>query len=62
MLPHVPAQCTHNSHLFYIRILNEGRFERLLALSKEQRIGVHFHALCPFKHLFRWYALRANLG
>lgn len=43
MLPHIPAQCTHNSHLFYIRITEKRYFDRLASLSKTRKVGIFTH-------------------
>jgi dTDP-4-amino-4,6-dideoxygalactose transaminase len=43
VLPHVPSGCTHNSHIFYIRVPREDDFKRLAVLSKERKIGIFTH-------------------
>ena len=43
LLPHVPPECKHNSHIFYIRVLNRDCFELLGRLSKEKGIGLFTH-------------------
>ena len=43
LLPTIPANCTHNSHIYYIRVLDNEHFMRLAALSKERKIGIFTH-------------------
>ena len=42
-LPCIPPECTHNSHIFYIRIPSAKHFEKLAALSKAKKVGVFTH-------------------
>lgn len=44
-LPRVPPECTHNSHIFYIRIPSAKHFEKLAALAKAKKVGVFTHYL-----------------
>ena len=43
LLPYIPPQCTHNSHIFYVRVLDEEAFKRLAALSEARKVGIFTH-------------------
>lgn len=43
-LPHIPSNCTHNAHIFYVRIADKDKREKLLQLAKERGpIGIYSH-------------------
>lgn len=42
-LPHIPKECNHNSHIFYIILNNHEDRNKLLASLKENGIGAVFH-------------------
>ena len=45
--PIVPAECTYNGHIYYIRIKSKEHFDKLAVLSKHRKIGIftHYEAL-----------------
>lgn len=42
-LPHIPDECTHNAHMFYIKTKDIQERTRLLAFLKERGVGAVFH-------------------
>ena len=42
-LPSVPEECTHNAHMFYIKLKNLEERTRFIAYMKEHDIGCVFH-------------------
>lgn len=42
-LPAVPIDCSHNAHIFYVKLRDEAMRERLLRFLKERGIGATFH-------------------
>ena len=42
-LPYIPAHCTHNAHMFYIKAKDLEERTRLIAYLKEHGIGAVFH-------------------
>ncbi|MDD5450323.1 MAG: dTDP-4-amino-4,6-dideoxygalactose transaminase [Desulfovibrionales bacterium] len=42
-LPVVPVDCSHNAHIFYVKVADEAMRERLLRFLKEHGIGATFH-------------------
>ncbi|KPV59756.1 TDP-4-oxo-6-deoxy-D-glucose aminotransferase [Paenibacillus sp. A3] len=43
VLPHVPAHCTHNAHIFYIKARNLEERSDLIHFLKEREVGAVFH-------------------
>lgn len=43
VLPHVPAHCTHNAHIFYIKTRNLEERSDLINFLKEREVGAVFH-------------------
>jgi len=41
--PSIPLGCTHNSHIYYIRVLDGEDFKRIELKSKERKIGIFTH-------------------
>ena len=42
-LPFIPAECTHNAHMFYIKVKDLSERTRLISYLKEKGIGAVFH-------------------
>lgn len=42
-LPHIPDECTHNAHMFYIKTKDIQERTRLLSFLKERGVGAVFH-------------------
>ena len=42
-LPYVPAECTHNAHMFYIKTKDLQERTGLISYLKERGIGAVFH-------------------
>ena len=42
-LPYIPPECTHNAHMFYIKVKDFEERTKLLAYLKENEIGAVFH-------------------
>ncbi|MBR2589964.1 MAG: dTDP-4-amino-4,6-dideoxygalactose transaminase [Clostridia bacterium] len=42
-LPYIPPECTHNAHMFYIKVKDYEERTKLLAYLKENEIGAVFH-------------------
>lgn len=42
-LPHIPAECEHNGHMFYIKVKDNQEREKLIAFLKEKKISTVFH-------------------
>lgn len=42
-LPHIPADCVHNAHMFYLKVANKGVQSELLNHLKRDGIGAVFH-------------------
>ncbi|MBQ3431217.1 MAG: dTDP-4-amino-4,6-dideoxygalactose transaminase [Clostridia bacterium] len=42
-LPYIPPECTHNAHMFYIKVKDYEERTKLLAYLKEHEIGAVFH-------------------
>ena len=42
-LPYIPAECTHNAHMFYIKVKDLDERSRLIAHLKENGINAVFH-------------------
>jgi dTDP-4-amino-4,6-dideoxygalactose transaminase len=44
-LPHIPVDCDHAAHLFYILLPNQAARDNLIAFLRSRRIGSAFHYL-----------------
>lgn len=42
-LPFIPDECSHNAHMFYVKVKDLGERTKLLAFLKENEIGGVFH-------------------
>jgi dTDP-4-amino-4,6-dideoxygalactose transaminase len=42
-LPHIPAECTHNAHMFWLKAKDLAERTALIAFLKEKEIGAVFH-------------------
>ena len=42
-LPHIPAECTHNAHMFYVKLKNLEERTKFIAYLKEHDILSVFH-------------------
>jgi dTDP-4-amino-4,6-dideoxygalactose transaminase len=42
-LPHIPDECTHNAHMFYIKVSDLSERTKMIAHLKENGIGAVFH-------------------
>ena len=45
LLPHIPKDCQHNAHMFYIKVSNIEVRSRLIAFLKEKGVHATFHYL-----------------
>jgi len=41
--PVIPDDCSHNGHIYYVRIISPEHFDQVAALSKHRKIGVFTH-------------------
>ena len=42
-LPYIPPECTHNAHMFYIKVKDYAERTKMLAYLKENGVGAVFH-------------------
>lgn len=42
-LPYIPEECTHNAHMFYLKVKDYEQRTKLLAYLKEKGVGAVFH-------------------
>ncbi len=42
-LPFTPKECTHNAHIFYVKVENLGQRQRILRYLREHGVGAVFH-------------------